>query len=90
MTDFEDEGGAIYIHSSAGGGRAAWVGACMLSLLQPESDKKKVLEVVQSAHLCARAAAARPLVARHVSEAQHVPSASARAAYPSLSSLAMD
>ena len=36
------------------------------------------------------AAAARPLVARDVSEAQHVPSASARAAYPSLSSLAMD
>ena len=50
IAHYEDDGAAVYIYSSAGSGRAAWVGACMLSLLRPDLDKKKVLDVVQSAH----------------------------------------
>lgn len=43
--DKEDR--CVYVHCWGGRGRAALVGACMLSLIYPEKDAKEILELIQ-------------------------------------------
>ena len=50
LQHYESGGVSIYVHSEHGRGRAALVGACMLSLLRPKLDAKRLLALVQKAH----------------------------------------
>jgi hypothetical protein len=50
LSHYEAGGRCVYIHSALGTGRAAVVGACLLSLLRPELDAKAVLAVVRAGY----------------------------------------